>query len=78
MIMKMSNAKDKLIKLFCNSRFPTFPLLTVVTVLGIDRTHEYLVRVTAHQCVLLLINLINDKQTGKRYLTELQIVVFYY
>jgi hypothetical protein len=78
MIMKMSNGKDELLKLFCNGRFPAFPLLTVVTVLGIDNTHEYLVRVTAHQCLLLLINLINEKQTGRAYLTELQMVVFYY
>lgn len=35
-------------------------------------------RVTAHQCLLLLVNLINEKQTGRAYLTELQMVVFYY
>lgn len=53
-----------MIKLFCNSRFPHFPLLTVVTILGVDQEMEELVRVTANQCVLLLIELLNEAQVG--------------
>jgi hypothetical protein len=36
-ILKASSADNNfLIKLFCNKRFPSFPLLTVVTVLGVS------------------------------------------
>lgn len=59
-IMKISIHKNNsLIKLFCNNRYPSFPLLTMVTLLGTSLTREVLVKVTAHQCVLLLIALIN-------------------
>jgi len=48
-----------MVKLFCNSRFAHFPLLTTVAVLGIEQDAEELVRVTANQCLLLLIGLLN-------------------
>jgi hypothetical protein len=37
-----------------------------------------MVKITAQQCVLLLINLINTKKTGLVYLNELQIVIFFH
>ena len=39
---------------------------------------EELVKVTASQCVLQLIAIINEKRVGKGYLTDLQMVIFYY
>jgi hypothetical protein len=67
--MKASaEGNEFLIRLFCNKRFPSFPLLTVVTVLGVSEEVDELVRITAQQCVLLLINLINSVKTGLVYL----------
>lgn len=57
-----------LIRLFCNKRFPTFPLLTAPTILAVSPKVDELVRITAQQCVLLLINLINTARTGLVYL----------
>jgi hypothetical protein len=77
--MKLSqHGNASLIKLFCNNRFVTFPLLTVATILSTKLMSEVLVRVTAQQCVLLLLNLINTKGVGKAYLQEMQILVFYH
>jgi hypothetical protein len=39
---------------------------------------DELVKITAQQCVLLLINLINSTKTGLVYLNELQMVVYFY
>lgn len=64
--------------MFCNKRFPTFPLLTTATILGVNQSCDELVRITAQQCILILINLINRHKTGLVYLNELQIIVFFY
>ena len=79
MIMKMSSVGNtSLIKLFCNSRFPHFPLLTVITMLGVEFNQEVLVRVTANQCFLLLIKLLNQTKVGVEYLSEVQTIIYYH
>lgn len=78
-ILKLSSPDThSLIKLFCNNRYPHFPLLTTVAALAVSPEQEELVRVTANQCVLLLIKLINATGVGFEYLSELQMVVYYY
>jgi hypothetical protein len=78
-ILKISSPEThSLIKLFCNNRYPHFPLLTIVATLAVSYEQEELVRVTANQCVLLLINLMNQTQIGLEYLSELQMVVYYH
>lgn len=68
-ILKISQPDNRsMVKLFCNSRFPHFPLLTTATLLGVEQSAEELVRVTANQCVLLLIGLLNEAQVGLEYL----------
>lgn len=42
----------------------------MITLQGTKVNKEVLVRVTAHQCLLLLINLLNEKQVGVIYLSE--------
>ncbi len=76
-IMKMSNGNASLIKLFCNNRYASFPLLSHVSYLATQHPEE-LVRVTAQQCVLLLIQLLNIKNVGCGYLSELQMAVLFY
>jgi hypothetical protein len=79
LILKVSGVENKsMIKLFCNGRFPHFPLLTTVVMLGVDLRHEELVRVTASQCVLLLIKLLNDTHLGLEYLSEIQMVIYFH
>lgn len=75
--MKISNGQASLIKMFCNNRYCSFPLLTQVSYLA-TQSREELVRVTAQQCVLLLIQLLNSKQIGRGYLAEIQMAVFYH
>jgi hypothetical protein len=75
--MKMSNGHPSLIKLFCNNRYSSFPLLFQITYLAVN-AHEELVKITAQQCVLLLINLLNKKKVGCGYLSEIQMAVFYH
>jgi hypothetical protein len=65
--MKINNGQASLIKMFCNNRYCSFPLLTQVCYLA-TQSKEELVRVTAQQCVLLLIQLLNSKQIGRGYL----------
>jgi hypothetical protein len=71
-----SHGNNSLIKLFCNSRYPSFPLLTAVATLASADLKEELVTVTARQCLLQLAALINEKQIGRGFLTDLQMVVF--
>lgn len=73
----MSNGNPSLIKMFCNNRYASFPLLCQVCYLA-TQSPEELVRVTAKQCVLLLINLLNEKRVGCGYLVEVQMAVFFY
>lgn len=78
-ILKISTTDNQtLLKLFCNNRFPSFPLLAVVTILGTNLSKEVLVKITAHQCVLLLISLMIKNKTGLSYLVDLQMIVFYF
>lgn len=46
--------------MFCNSKYPTFPIFTYVTLLAIDKNE--LIRVTAQQCILILLRILNEKQ----------------
>lgn len=40
-VLKISaNGNHSLIKLFCNNRFPHFPLLTTITVIAVDTQQE--------------------------------------
>jgi hypothetical protein len=50
----------------------------MVTLLGSSLIKETLVKVTAYQCVLILIRILNEKQVGRAYLNDMQIVVFYF
>jgi hypothetical protein len=78
-VLKISaQGNNSLIKLFCNSRYPSFPLFSAVVTLASSDHREELVRVTARQCLLQLTALINEKQVGRGYLTDLQMVVFLY
>ena len=76
-IMKMINGHSSLIKLFCNNRYSSFPLLCQITFLAVH-AQEQLVKITAQQCVLLLINLLTLKKTGCGYLAEIQMGVFFH
>ena len=73
----MSHGQTSLIKLFCNNRYASFPLLGQTTLLAIYAEEE-LVRVTAQQCVLMLIGLLAKKKVGEGYLVETQMAVFYH
>ncbi len=73
----MTNGNSSLIKIFCNNRYPSFPLLSKVTVLAASSKEE-LIKITAQQCLLLLVQLLNKKNVGRGYLAELQMVVFYH
>ena len=75
-ILKM-RGHASLIKLFCNNRYSSFPLLYQVTYLAVCAQEE-LVKITAQQCVLLLVNLLNSRGVGRGYLCELQMAVFYH
>lgn len=77
-ILKISHGNSSLIKLFCNNRYSSFPLLSMAVTLASAYNKEELVKVTASQCVLQLIAIINEKRVGKGYLTDLQMVIFYY
>ena len=77
--LKLSSPEHRsMIKLFCNSRAPHFPLLTVSLILGAEQKLEELVRVTANQCVLLLIGAVNDTEIGLEYLSEIQFMVYFH
>jgi len=52
-------------------------LFTACTLLG-NYGKEELVRITAHQCVLLMIGLMDSNGVGLKYLVDLQIIVFYF
>lgn len=76
-VLKISlQGNNSLIKLFCNSRYPSFPLFSAVATLAAADLKEELVIVTARQCLLQLAALINEKQIGKGFLTDLQMAVF--
>lgn len=78
-VLKISiHGNNSLIKLFCNSRYPSFPLLSSVVAIASAGLKEELVTVTARQCLLQLAALINEKQVGKGYLADLQMAVFLY
>lgn len=78
MLKISSQGNNSLIKLFCNTRYPSFPLFSAVVTLASADHKEELVRVTARQCLLQLTALINEKQVGRGYLTDLQMAVFLY
>ena len=77
-VMRMQGGGKSLIKMFVNNRHPNFPLLTAATTLAVNPKHDPLVRVTARQCVLLLAALLDQKDIGRNYLGDVQMVVFYY
>jgi hypothetical protein len=78
-VLKISTqGNNSLIKLFCNSRYSSFPLFSVVVTLASADLKEELVTVTARQCLLQLAALINEKQVGRGFLTDLQMAVFLY
>jgi hypothetical protein len=56
-----------LIRMFCNERYPTFPLLTNATILAVSANE--LIKVTAQQCILIIVGLINEQQIHTRYLS---------
>lgn len=60
--MKISEHEENksLIKMFCNNKYPNFPLLTYTTILASD-TNE-LIKVTAQQCILILVGMINERK----------------
>lgn len=58
-VLKLSNGNNSLIKLFCNNRYPSFPLLTAIVTLATYFQKEELVKVTAQQCLLELTGIIN-------------------
>jgi len=66
-IMKVSRGESSLLKLFCNNRYASFPLLARSTYMALHGADE-LVRVTARQCVLLLVGLIARRKAGQGYL----------
>jgi hypothetical protein len=76
-VLKVNSGQASLIKLFCNNRHPCFPLLAQATSLAAHATEE-LVKVTAQQCVLLLIGLLARKRVGEGYLVEAQLALFYH
>lgn len=75
--MKISENEDNksLIKLFCNNKYPTFPILTNSTLLATDPNE--LVKVTAQQCVLIIIGMINAQQLFTTYLYEMPMLVLF-
>ena len=76
-LMKVTeNEENKsLIRLFCNNKYPTFPILTNSTLLATDSNE--LVKVTAQQCVLILVGIINDRDLYSAYLMELPMLAFF-
>lgn len=76
-ILKINNGHNSFIKLFCNNRYFSFPLLCQTCFLATHASEE-LVRVTARQCVLVLVGLLVRKKVGEGYLVEGQMAVFYH
>ena len=77
-IMRMQGASKSLIKMFINSRHPSFPLLTAATTLATHPLHDQLVTITARQCVLLLVGVLDEKDVARNYLSDLQMMVFFH
>lgn len=75
-LMKITEKEENrsLIKMFCNNKYPTFPLFTYCTILACDPNE--LIRVTAQQCVLILVIAINETNTYSIYLSEPPMLVF--
>ena len=70
---------ESMLKLFCNARFPDFPLLaTPADIATCARNIDPMVVITAQQCVLLLVTLMARLRTGLCYLADLQMTVFYF
>lgn len=79
--MKLEQENNSsLLKLFCNSKYSSFPLLTNCLILSIkiNVPKEELVRVTAQHCLLEIIHIINKKKLGQHYLVNLHIIIIYY
>lgn len=76
-LIKMGDKQPALLQLFCNSRFPSFPLLSACACIATLPACDELVRVTAQQGVLLLANLCDRLSTATAYFHELQMLVFY-
>jgi hypothetical protein len=60
--------------MFCNTKYPNFPLLTFTTILAGD--FNELIKVTAQQCILILVSMINEKKIYSIYLSEPPMLVF--
>ena len=74
--MKLNQKENQsLLKVFYNSKYPSFPLMVNCTFLATSSS-EQLVKVTARQCVLVLIGLLKEKGMNA-YLNELPMMIFY-
>jgi hypothetical protein len=75
-LMKISENPDNrlLIRMFCNTKYPNFPLLTYISILAAD-TNE-LIGVTAQQCILILVDMINENKMYSIYLCEPPMLTF--
>lgn len=75
-LMKISEHEQNksLLRMFCNNKYPNFPLLTYSTILACDANE--LIRVTAQQCILILVGMINEKKLYEMYLSEPPLMIF--
>jgi hypothetical protein len=75
-LIKISSPEENrlFIRLFCNDKYPTFPMLTYITIIAGDPNE--LIKVTAQQCILILVNMINENKIYSVHLSEPPMLVF--
>lgn len=76
-LLKISENEENrsFIKLFCNNKYPSFPILNNCSILASDNNE--LVRVTAQQCVLIIVGMLNERQQYTGYLCEMPMLSFF-
>lgn len=65
--------------MFCNPKYTGFPLFKFSAILACDCENE-LIAVTARQCILIIVSLINERPDKKIYdihLSEIPMIVFF-